>query len=272
MWRRNGSTEVELAPIVVALRSVPRGGVIRADSVRTVDWPKQTIPTGALTRVEDAVDRCVIVPLVGGEPVFDSKLASKDSGSGLASMVPPGMRAFTIEAAHLATGVGGFVLPGDSVDVLLTTRSHSRDDETGGGATTTLLQNVSVLAVAQRLDAPEENRLDPKELKSITLLVTPDQAAKLDLGMSLGTLHLTLRNPEDDAEAKTLPATMAQLRFHQEKPPKPVAALGHLVNGLINGADREEKSQAEETEECQFAEIRTLRGSQRGFIRVQLYP
>ena len=135
-------------------------------------------------------------------------------------MIPSGMRAFTIRTPHVAAGVGGFILPGNRVDVLLTTSGSGPNDVTGGGATTTLLQNVEVLAVAQRLDAPEANKVDPKEVSSVTLLVTPDHAAKLDLGMNRGLLHLALRNPEDNEEAETRPATMSQLRLHQEPPEK----------------------------------------------------
>ena len=67
---------------------------------------------------------------------------------------------------------------------------------TGGGSTTTLLQNVEILAVDQKVDGPADNKVDSTNLRSVTLLVTPDQAAKLSLGQSKGTLHLTLRNPE----------------------------------------------------------------------------
>jgi Flp pilus assembly protein CpaB len=121
----------------------------------------------------------------------------------------------------VAAGVGGFVRPGDKVDVLLTTTPTAQDD-TGGGVTTTLLQNVQVLAVAQRLDSLDatgkEPKFDPTDVRGVTLLVSPDQAAKLDLGMNRGILHLALRNPKDEREARTSPATLAQLRFHQEQP------------------------------------------------------
>ena len=95
-------------------------------------------------------------------------------------------------------------MPDNRVDVLLTTRDHGIDNGTGGGATTTLLQNVEVLAVDRRLDKEEDGETELTEPKSVTLLVTPDQAAKLDLGMNMGTLHLSLRNPEDERPRPTL--------------------------------------------------------------------
>ena len=132
-------------------------------------------------------------------------------------MIPDGMRAFTIQTPHVAADVGGFIMPGNHVDILLTTCTGN-DDTAGGGVTTTLLQNVQVLAVAQKLEAPEDSKLIANDIKSVTLLVTPNQAARLDLGMNKGILHLALRNPADDREAKTVPATMKTCGSHQEKP------------------------------------------------------
>lgn len=247
------ATEVSTVPVVVAAREMPRGSMLSDTSLTVQQWQPQHVPTGALSSIEEARDRSTLTPIFKGEPILDNKLASKESGRGLASMIEPGMRAFTIQTPHVSAGVGGFLLPGDKVDVLLTTSGSGRNDVTGGGATTTLLQNVEVLAVAQRLDAPETNTVELRELKSVTLLVTPDQAAKLDLGMNKGVLHLSLRNPEDTDEASTAPATMAQLRFHQETPNE--------------GSGEVAPTAAAPT---RTTEIRTLRGTARGVVRVEV--
>src|SRR5262249_21275269 len=110
-----------------------------------------------------------------------------------------------------------FVLPGNKVDVLLTVADQGENDPTGG-TTTTLLQNVECLAVDQTMDAPVANKIDLKEMRSVTLLVTPQQANLLNLAQNKGTLHLDLRNVGDAQDGKTRPATLADLRFHQEKP------------------------------------------------------
>jgi Flp pilus assembly protein CpaB len=112
----------------------------------------------------------------------------------LASLVSEGMRAFTIKT-NVASGVAGFILPGNKVDVILTVDSSRLStvgsiDRTGGGSTTTLLQNVEILAVDQKVEAPAENKVNSNDLRSVTLLVTPSQAAKLSLGQSKGDLHL----------------------------------------------------------------------------------
>jgi pilus assembly protein CpaB len=205
--------------IVVATTDVPRGGMITSDLVKERDCPKDLVPLGAILKVEDALNRAVFSPLVKGEPVIEGKLAPKGAGRGMAALVPKGMRAFTITTPNITSGVAGFVMPGNKVDVLLTVGAQQGgEDRTGGGTTTTLLQNIEILAVDQRIDAPVENKVDPNELRSVTLLVTPDQAAMLDLGQSKGNLHLSLRNPEDGANAHTRPATVNDLRFFQQKP------------------------------------------------------
>jgi pilus assembly protein CpaB len=176
------------------------------------------VPDGAITQLKEAVDRVASIPLAKGDPVVEAKLTPKGiSAHGLDALIPEGMRAFTITTS-LVSGVAGFILPGSKVDVLLTISTHATDDPTGGGSTTTLLQNVEILAVDQRVDAPADNKVDPKDLRSVTLLVSPQQAAKLDLGQNKGTLHLSLRHPKDTTPAMTVPATLKAIQFDQEKP------------------------------------------------------
>ena len=108
-----------------------------------------------------------------------------------------GMRAVTILTQNVSSGVAGFIRPGDKVDVHLTVTSMASRDFPGGASSTLLLQNVKVLAVNQQVDLKTENKVDANLLRSVTLLVTPEQAVKLTLGQNKGTLHLALRNPED---------------------------------------------------------------------------
>jgi pilus assembly protein CpaB len=105
------------------------------------------------------------------------------------ALIPQGMRAFTIRVPNpnVATGVAGSLLPGNKVDVLLTASGGDLNDVIG---TTTLLQNVEILAVDQKIEAPAENKVDLKEMLSVTLLVTPQQAKQLNLAQNKGLLHL----------------------------------------------------------------------------------
>ncbi len=278
--RAVAASQVEMTTVLVAAVDVPRGAMVTPDILTVHNWPKSMVQAGAIRNRDDALDRAVIVPLVRGEPILEAKLADKSAGRGLAAMIPIGMRAFTIHTPHVAGGVGGFIQPGNRVDVLLTTRT-SKSDETGGGATTTLLQNVQILAVDQSLDPTDKNSVDPQQMKSVTLLVTPDQVAKLDLGMNEGKLHLSLRNPEDMHESKARPATLAQLRFHQERPNpaegvgktvgKLMGALAGAVSTAASGANGEGAAEGVATTNRQprQAQIRTLRGLHRSTIRVE---
>ncbi|MCE9546740.1 MAG: Flp pilus assembly protein CpaB [Planctomycetia bacterium] len=267
--------------IVIASGNISRGTVLSAETLTTRPWPSAALPPGALTDIARAAGRTTTVPLVKGEPLLEAKLASKDAGRGMAAMIPFGMRAFTIRTSHVAAGGGGFIMPGDKVDILLTMTDSMPDDKSGGGVTTTLLQNIEVLAVNQVLDAPETNKIDTKDLATATLLVSPDQAAKLDLGMNKGNLHLSLRNADDHRSGKANPATMAQLRYSQEGASKGGAdwsAFTGLFRGLGNApAKPEDPAPAAAAKPAEVpapaqsttSSIQTLRGNDRGVILVE---
>jgi pilus assembly protein CpaB len=256
-----GATNAENVSVVTAATDIARGGTIQTEMIRVDSIPKQWANPKAIARMEDAVGRVATIPILAGEPVLATKIAAKGAGVGLAAIVPKGMRAFTIQTPTVATGVAGFILPGNKVDVLLTVK------ELGGGVgahggTIILLQNLEIVAVDQRVgtdpSVSEKVGAATKELRSVTLLVTPEQAAKLDLGQNLGTLHLTLRNPEDSVEVNTLHlATIAELgESHPgllEAVPKPKPA--------VPPAPAPKRQQPPE-------EIRTIRGHQEGLVRV----
>ena len=206
-----------VVPVVVAVVDLPRGASITPEAVKIKEFPRDLVPAGALSKLEDAVNRGIFVPLTKDEPVLESKLAPKGAGRGLSALIPSGMRAYSVKVPDVAQGVAGFILPGNRVDVLLSLGEISGTNESGGGSTTTLLQNVEILAVDQKMDAPSNNKVDTKELRSVTLLVNPQQANLLDLGQNKGMLHLALRNLEDNKDAQTKPATLIDLR-----PPVPV--------------------------------------------------
>jgi pilus assembly protein CpaB len=264
----------ETVSIVVAVKDLPRAAKISSDALALREYPKDFVPTCALTRLEDATERYVYIPLSKDEPVLEHKLAAKGVGPGIASLIRKGMRAFTILTPSLASGVAGFVLPGDRVDVLLTVSNNLlNNDPTGGGSTTTLLQNVEILAVDQRVEAPADNKVDAKDLRSVTLLVTPDQATKLDLGQNKGTLHLSLRHPDDNLAADTRPATMAELQWFQGKPwDERAKGLLSAFGDVMAKMPRQEASKAvavADQEPPAITQILTLRGTQEGRVILQ---
>jgi pilus assembly protein CpaB len=212
----------DMTQVVVAAVDLPRGTTVTKEHVKVLDVPRGQAHARAITKVDDALTRAVMTPLIKDEALLEDKLAPKGSRGSMAWVTKPGMRAFTIHTPSLASGVAGFVMPGDRVDVLLTLNGEGNDG-TGGGSTSTLLQNLEVMAVDQTIEAPSENKLDINHIRSVTLQVTPDQSLKLELGQNRGTLHLSLRNPEDSDDAQTKTATLTELRMFRPEPP-PAAA------------------------------------------------
>jgi pilus assembly protein CpaB len=258
------------AKVVVAAIDVPRGIVLTTDQVKLRDVPKEQLHARAITKLEDAVNRAVLTPLLKDEPILDGRLSPKGSRGSMSWTTKPGMRAFTIQTTTLAAGVAGFVMPGDRVDVLMTMTGENNDGS-GGGSTTTLLQNVEVMAVDQAIEAPAGNKVDLTQLRSVTLQVTPSEALMLDLGQNRGTLHLSLRNPEDGKAAATRPATLTDLRFRQAKP------WDERVKGVFEALGKAlEKAQQEKPapevkpapEPAPLVYIRTIRGMQEGAVPV----
>jgi pilus assembly protein CpaB len=256
---------IETEPVVVALANIERGKVLEEKDIEVRDWPKGLAPVGTLRSVDKALERAAVNQVLVGEVILDGKLSPKNAGRGLAALIPPGMRAFTVTASRAATNVAGFVLPGNKVDVLLNMKGGGRGDDTGGGSTTTLLQAVEVLAVDQRLEAPADNKVDPKGLSSVTLLVTPEQANLLDLGQNMGILTFSLRNPADTVDSDTAPTTVNSIRFRglpptgfldgdQAPSPEMLAAIQNLAPSKPSAPDKQEAS------------IITWRGSQRGRV------
>lgn len=255
-----GST-VETAPVVVATVDLPRGRSLTPDVVQVQDWPKASVPEGAISSVEQVVNRTVLSSLANGEIVLEKKLSAPGRG-GLASMVPAGMRAYTIMTPSLDDAVAGFVLPGNKVDILITRRGPS---SASGSITETLLQNVEILAAGALVEAPAENRVDVKQLQSVTLLVTLQQAERLAGAQKEGELALVLRGDGDEEVDEPTP----------EPEPLPVAEsssliqlVGKFAEAMQNAKDIQppEESDADGLSQPQDQPIYTLRGSQWGYV------
>jgi pilus assembly protein CpaB len=224
----------ETVGVVVAAKDVPRFTTLTADMLHVQQFPKDMAPPGCASRIEEVIDRVYDSHLVKDEPVMEAKLSPKGSGRGMPSVIPMGMRAVTIRTPNVATGVAGFILPGSRVDVLCTLRSNGQqDDETGGGMTTTLLQNVEIIAVDQRIEAPSENKVDIKELRSVTLLLTPDQANTIELAHNAGTLTLILRHYQDTESVVTGPATLANIKGEKPRAPARDTTLDDRLKEML---------------------------------------
>lgn len=209
--RATPQTATKSSKLILAARTLEPGALIRDADLRVGDW-MGAIPTGVIQKREDIVDRGVISPIFGGEPVVESRLAPKGGGAGLAALIPKGMRAVAIRVNEIV-GVAGFAVPGMRVDVLVS--GSPPGSATSGGVTRTLLQDVQVLSAGQNFQKDMEGK--PISVPVVNLLVTPQQAEMLSLASTETTIQLVLRNPLDTDIAKTSGSAVVQL-FHPGEP------------------------------------------------------
>lgn len=192
----NRQHTVETVPVVVASKDLTFGTKLEQEHLSLAQFPKDAVPRGAYASVDSVYGQTSKVFLVTGEPVLASKLSSV--GGGLSVLVRPSMRAISVEVDQV-TGVSGFVLPGDRVDVLVTV-------ENVGGAnvavTKTALQNAEVLASGVTTEEKGKRHISTQ---TVTLLVDPTGAEAVALGLAQGQIHLVLRNPVDTEVVKVDP-------------------------------------------------------------------
>jgi pilus assembly protein CpaB len=176
--------------VIVAANDIQVGSKLQDGDVRSVKVPASVVPPNYFRLKSQIIGRGVILPIQRGEFILPSKLAAENAGSGLPSLIPPGMRAVSVRVNDVVA-VAGFVVPGTRVDVLLTGNPAGANEP----QTTTVLENVAVIAAGQRLERNAAG--DPQSAAVITLLLSPDDAQKLTLASSQGHIQLALRNPVD---------------------------------------------------------------------------
>jgi pilus assembly protein CpaB len=201
--------------VVVAADDLQVGAKLANNDVRLLRFAQSTVPPGAYGSIDKVLNRGVILPISKGEFILPGKLAAANAGAGLASMIPPGMRAVSVRVNDVVS-VAGFVQPGSRVDVLSTSSSGT----SGQRQTTTVLENVAVIAVGKSLNrnAGAETQTNPPVASVITLLVSPDDAQRLALASQEGRIQLALRNPLDTRQ-ETAATTKASSLFPGSAPP-----------------------------------------------------
>jgi pilus assembly protein CpaB len=200
-----GPKPVAMQTIVVAAKPLRFGTELNASMLKEIPWPAQALPPGAFHKIRDILSggrRVVLTAIETDEPVLALKITGPGQRATLSALVHKGMKAVTIRVNDVE-GVGGFVLPGDHVDVVLT-----RQIDKGSATTEVVLQDARVLAVDQSAD---DRAAKAAIAKSVTLEVTTIQAQKLWLAASVGNLSLLLRKAGETAESKTRMITLKDL-------------------------------------------------------------
>ena len=223
--------DADTEAVVIVRESIPAGTEITSAMLEVRDVHPTAVLPGAETSIDDVVGRVARYPLVPGEQVLPSRLVGEDSstGTGLAFAVPAGMRGVSVPVTEVS-GAGGLIVPGDRVDVLvsteyrnlfgpfelLSTNPDQQNDVEGHPTVITVLQDVLVLAVAQQTTPPIDGERDPAtlrtetaeaqpEARSVTLAVDPDQAQELFMAAQRGTLGLALRSFGDTSSTVLTP-------------------------------------------------------------------
>jgi len=225
---RAGATPLPMARVVIATHDLQIGTLIGATDVRMGPWAG-TVPKGALSKLEDALNRGATASIYEGEPVIGDRLATPGSGGGLAAIIPPGLRASAVKVNDVV-GLAGFVTPGMRVDVLMS-GIEPGGNPVDGPRVNTLLQNIQVLSAGESLQKDSEGK--PHPVQVVNLLVTPEQAEKLTLAGNQAQIQLVLRNPLDTATTSP-PGTMMSQLFTNSAP-RPPKTPGPTSSGRPGG-------------------------------------
>ena len=192
--------------VLIAKNDIQLGQAVKPEDLQWQSWPAATASSAfirrdsrpdAQTQIAGSIAR---VPLMQGEPIREQKLVRAEGSGFMAAILPSGMRAVSTEISA-ETGAGGFILPNDRVDIVLTRRLKNPDGANGatGGndliLSEVILSNIRVLAIDQ---APKEKDGQNAVLgKTVTLELKPDQVATLAAARQGGTLQLALRSIVD---------------------------------------------------------------------------
>lgn len=183
--------------VLVAQRDIPLGAKLTADDMSLAKWPEDAVPFGAVTKEasplanEEYEGRIARAPIFAGEPVRPERLINTDKGF-MAAILPKGKRAIAV-SVEAETTAGGFILPGDKVDLILTRKSDT------GALSETILENIRVLAIDSTTAGEQDQKnLSPK--RTATLELTLPQSEVVAQSQQIGTIALALRSAQDSAD------------------------------------------------------------------------
>lgn len=215
--------ESQLVTVIVAGRDIPFGQAIQPQMLQVMSWPRVALPPGAMTEMD------MLIPKPGlpsrrakramsqGELILASKVSEFGEKVTIVQSLGPNSRAMSIKV-DAVTAVGGFVTPGDSVDIMLTQGSS------GELRAVTILQNIRVLGVDQ--DSDQQN--DQAEVaRTVTVEVSPEEGQKLALAQKAGTLSLSLRTLDGVIDAPMDSIRLSDLM--REKSPVDEAVVRNTV-------------------------------------------
>jgi pilus assembly protein CpaB len=183
--------------VVAAARDMGAGTRLKQNDVKLVAVAEKDLPNNAVLDTKVVLDRVLMFPANANEPLAVNKLSTVGGMEGLAATIEMGKRAVSVPVSD-SSGAGGLILPRSHVDVLFT-RTGSMNE----AVTTVILQNVVVMAIGRMTEAstvqgvPGQQQPSSSGTRAATLLVTPEEAARLEFARQQGKISLALRNPLD---------------------------------------------------------------------------
>ncbi|UUO05480.1 Flp pilus assembly protein CpaB [Blastopirellula sp. J2-11] len=227
--------QMEMENIFVAIEDIDINEQLSPELIKLEPWPKDKVPEGAVTNLEEVENRRPRVRLYAGEPILERKLFGSNEDKGASKMIPKGFRVHSVRVTA-ESSASGLILPGDRVDVLVYLRNSGSINKT---LTRTILKNVRVFAVNEQTHRETDSEGNTITAKTVSLLVKPSQVEVLMLASQLGNLSLSLRPPDDDTiEDDTDDATIEELMGIDEdadpkKKKKPIAAAKPDTGGFL---------------------------------------
>jgi pilus assembly protein CpaB len=211
------SARIATVPVVVSLVDLPEGSTIERNMITANPWPVPTIPAGAFSAPDSVVGRVTRVAVFKGEPIVPGRLAPVGTGPGLEVKITPGKRAMALRINDVA-GISGFIQPNSRVDVMVTL-TNTKDGKAQQVAKL-FMENMRVLSVGHEVQRDAQGK--PSNAATATIEVTPEEAERLAVAASQGSIQLVLRGYGDPDSIDTKGATshdvLSQLRLDQPTP------------------------------------------------------
>jgi pilus assembly protein CpaB len=210
---RAGLAERPVTQIAASADNLPAGVALSAKDVVLIDWPGDVPLQGSFNKADAVIGHPLLRKLGPKEPILSRDLGVEGSGIGLATKIPPGMRATAVRSNEIV-GVAGFLYPGSHVDVLATYALPGTGPNSS--ITQTVLQDVEVLTAGQTIEPDPQGK--PQEVNVVTLLLSPENSQKLQLASTQGGIQFVLRNGTDTKSVDLHPTRVDQL-LAAAKPP-----------------------------------------------------
>jgi pilus assembly protein CpaB len=206
VFSRTTSAKTEkMVQVIAAAQDLPAGTRLKKSDIKRIPIPEKDAPKLAASMEASVIDRVLVHPLSAGETIVISKLVASTGAEGISAMIQPGMRAVAVPIKD-DSSAGGLIQPRSRVDVLFTRTGSMKE-----ALTSNIIQDVMVLSIGRIVEAndPKIAQQNTQQSRAATLMVTPEQAAKLELAKNQGKVSLVLRNPLDK-EAVTMTSATAE--------------------------------------------------------------